>query len=46
MPLMKKDGTPGLLAQGLMEQETKKIPDYTDRIKNIEDSAILCGKLL
>lgn len=43
MPLAKKDGSPGLLAQGLMETETKKIPDYTEHIKKIEDSSLLCG---
>jgi indoleamine 2,3-dioxygenase len=43
MPLTKRDGTPGLLAKGLFGEETKKIPDHTDKIKNIEDSAVLYG---
>lgn len=41
MPITKKDGTPGLLSKGLFGEATKAIPDHTDKIKNIEDSAVL-----
>lgn len=46
MPITKKDGTPGLLSKGLFGEATKAIPDHTDKIKNIEDSAVLYGKPL
>ena len=41
MPVTKKDGTPGLLAQNKFGDASKAIPDFTDAIKGIEDTGIL-----
>jgi indoleamine 2,3-dioxygenase len=41
MPVKKRDGTPGLLALNKFGEESVKIPDYTDKISKIEDTALL-----
>lgn len=41
MPLKKKDGSPGLLAQNKFGDESVKIPDYTKQIEKIEDTGLL-----
>ncbi len=41
MPIKKRDGSPGLLAQYKFGDESAKIPDYSNKIKTIEDTNLL-----